>query len=690
MEVAIVDNASMLWRSESKDELPPPRLADGRTVEEVAKQLLAHTPWLIDPRRSKFIGYWDAIITLALAFTALVTPFEVALLPVKIDALFVINRVVDAVFLSNIIIQFCTMAEAGSSSSHAGTIWLAEPWPIAKKYMKTWFVVDLVAVLVGFSDFYVVTQPAPPSNAPADDSRSYLAMLKAIRLVRMLRLTRTSAITQRWQTRVSINYAMLAIIRCMIGVLLTSHWMACVWILQAHLAGTSPMLSWMGEKGYCVDDASVSAGYRCDDAPTLYTASLYFSVMTITSIGYGDIAAAANNSWEQAWCVALMLISSLVWAQVIGTYCGIVAQMNPEANAFHEIMDDLNRFMSREHVPREMRSRLREYFHQSKHLRVAVTQRRLLEAMPPSLKGEVTWVTNSTWIQKIQFLKKSPREFMVELATALTAMVYAPGDTLAIGCMYIVHRGFAMYQAKLATKGKVFGEDMILYSAHLRSNAQARAMNYLEVYYVSRRILLEIASHYPRTAAAIRRAAILIALRRELIIIAKFQIGASKNDTIGSTMRRMKDSSNRGATASVGQAATLIVSSRSFAVSQNAQKAVVASGVPGGPVVATSARSGGPMAATSTHLPKLVDEVAQVKAQVIKLSRDLARSEETREAAQAEATAQLTRVEKMMTTMAARLGDLTGGAPTAATPNPTAPAASKNLAGWTGRKPARV
>jgi len=96
------------------------------------------------------------------------------------------------------------------------------------------------------------------------------------------------------------------------------------------------------------------------------------------------------------------------------------------------------------------------------------------------------------------------------------------------------------------------------------------------------------------------------------------------------------------------------------------------------------------MVATSTHLPKLVDEVTQVKAQVMKLSRDLARSEEARESAQAESAAQLTRVEKMMTTMAARIAELTGGAPTAATPNPAAPATSKNMAGWTGRKPARV
>jgi len=33
---------------------------------------------LIDPRTSKFIGYWDMTTALALLFTALVTPWEVA------------------------------------------------------------------------------------------------------------------------------------------------------------------------------------------------------------------------------------------------------------------------------------------------------------------------------------------------------------------------------------------------------------------------------------------------------------------------------------------------------------------------------------------------------------------------------------------------------------------------------------
>merc|ERR1719230_1146557 len=146
--------------------------------------------------------------------------------------------------------------------------------------------------------------------------------------------------------------------------------------------------------------------------------------MTITSVGYGDIAATPFNHSEQAVCTTLMLISSVIYAQVIGTYCGVVASLNPEQQAFREKLDDLNRFMQREELPSEMRRRLREYFHQSKHLRLADTQRSLLLHMPPSLKGEVSWETNQAWLEKIWFLKNAPPNLMVEIAMSLNAMVY--------------------------------------------------------------------------------------------------------------------------------------------------------------------------------------------------------------------------------------------------------------------------
>ena len=59
--------------------------------------------WIIDPHKSTWLTYWDVVTALALGYTALVTPVEVAFLPTVpyelrwVDGLFLLNRVVDIV-----------------------------------------------------------------------------------------------------------------------------------------------------------------------------------------------------------------------------------------------------------------------------------------------------------------------------------------------------------------------------------------------------------------------------------------------------------------------------------------------------------------------------------------------------------------------------------------------------------------
>ena len=42
--------------------------------------------------------------------------------------------------------------------------------------------------------------------------------------------------------------------------------------------------------------------------------------MTITSIGYGDIAATSHNELELSICVVLMLASGIAWANFIAGF----------------------------------------------------------------------------------------------------------------------------------------------------------------------------------------------------------------------------------------------------------------------------------------------------------------------------------------------------------------------------------
>ena len=62
--------------------------------------------WVIDPNYALWTGWWDLGMMVLLTVVLFVTPYEVAFLSPNLDALFVINRVFDAIFMSDLVINF--------------------------------------------------------------------------------------------------------------------------------------------------------------------------------------------------------------------------------------------------------------------------------------------------------------------------------------------------------------------------------------------------------------------------------------------------------------------------------------------------------------------------------------------------------------------------------------------------------
>ena len=58
-------------------------------------------------------------------------------------------------------------------------------------------------------------------------------------------------------------------------------------------------------------------------------------------------------------------------------------------------------------------------------------------------------------------------------------MIFAPGELAPVGFLYIIHRGFALYIGQMLTSGRVWGDDVLLHSAHLRLKHSARSLHYL-------------------------------------------------------------------------------------------------------------------------------------------------------------------------------------------------------------------
>ena len=186
-------------------------------------------------------------------------------------------------------------------------------------------------------------------------------------------------------------------------------------------------------------------------------------------------------------------------------------------------MESLNSYMAAEAFPGELRRRLREYFNHHKVVRIAQARRELLDNMSPMLQGEVAWHVHHGWLMRVVFLHGAQQQFLVEVATHLRAIVFAPADMIPNGCLYIIHEGHVSLQKTKLQKGAWWGEDMVLHSVHLRSRFVARSITFSTCFFIDRDTLMNLAARYPATLKQIRRFAGMIALRRELILRARVQ-----------------------------------------------------------------------------------------------------------------------------------------------------------------------
>lgn len=131
--------------------------------------------------------------------------------------------------------------------------------------------------------------------------------------------------------------------RLLFFIFVMSHFFPLLFFVSSS-AGGFYMVSSLSE-GVAADTWATQAGieYGVENNPLeKYTSSLYWAMMTLTTIGYGDIV--ATNIYERVYVILLMMVSALVFAYVVGTMCSLVQGLNSQALYFQSMIDDVSSF----------------------------------------------------------------------------------------------------------------------------------------------------------------------------------------------------------------------------------------------------------------------------------------------------------------------------------------------------------
>eukprot|EP01029_Cantina_marsupialis_P032359 TRINITY_DN97_c0_g3_i6.p1 TRINITY_DN97_c0_g3~~TRINITY_DN97_c0_g3_i6.p1 ORF type:complete len:869 (+),score=219.48 TRINITY_DN97_c0_g3_i6:225-2831(+) len=469
-----------------------------KKVDPIAEALKNSTmPSSIIDARGNFMRNWDIASIFLLLFVAFFTPFESSFLEVSINIWFFVNRCIDVFFLVDMGINFF-LSYYDKDKNH-----VVSHKQIVSHYFRTWFIVDFLSIV----PFDMLEFVFPDSDIGKFKA---VRMLRLFRLFKLLRVLKASRILNRLEANYGISYAKSQLGKFFFAVIMFAHWTACLWHFISDESGEE---SWI-------------IFYEFDEDPPLlrYLASMYWSIMTVSTIGFGDIV--PQNPTERFLACLVMFIGTAIYAYVVGSVCGILSSIDPAKTHFRQSMDQLNLYMSENSLPMTLQRSLRDFFKHCRQLYRDKYYQSLLEEMTPQLRLEVAAHCHGAWISKVWFFNaeggNESQMFVPHIALKLQPVAFPPKENIIqmsepTETMYIVQRGLVAQLGKVLGTGKFFGEDMILHGA--KRHYQVTALTFVDLYRLTKKDMEEVLDTglFPKTKKKIRKAAIRLSLRREFV-----------------------------------------------------------------------------------------------------------------------------------------------------------------------------
>ncbi|XP_051992446.1 potassium voltage-gated channel subfamily H member 8-like [Xyrauchen texanus] len=454
-----------------------------------------------DAKKSRFIllhfstfkAGWDWLILLATFYVAVTVPYSVCFIGDHdfTRSTTVTDIAVEILFIIDIVFSFRT-----TYVSKSGQV-IFDARQICIHYMTTWFIIDLVAALP-FDLLYAFKVSVV----------SVVHLLKTVRLLRLLRLL------QKMDRYSQHSAVVLTLLMSMFALL--AHWMACIW----YIIGKKEMesntdnwdIGWLHELGKRLESPYEGVGTgvvngTVSNGPSLrsiYIAALYFTLSSLTSVGFGNVS--ANTDAEKIFSICTMLIGALMHALVFGNVTAIIQRMYSRWSSYHTRTKDLKDFIRVHHLPQSLKQRMLEYFQTTWSVNNGIDSNELLKDFPDELHSDIAMHLNKEILELSVFSSLS-HGCLRSLSLHIKMSFCAPGEYLlrqgdALQALFFVCSGSmevlkdSMVLAILG-KGDLIGANLAVDDRVIKTNADVKALTYCDLQCINLRGLYEVLDLYP-------------------------------------------------------------------------------------------------------------------------------------------------------------------------------------------------
>eukprot|EP00930_Biecheleria_cincta_P068506 TRINITY_DN5597_c0_g1_i1.p1 TRINITY_DN5597_c0_g1~~TRINITY_DN5597_c0_g1_i1.p1 ORF type:complete len:801 (-),score=121.56 TRINITY_DN5597_c0_g1_i1:61-2463(-) len=326
---------------------------------------------------------WDLVMIVTISILAVMLPFQAVYLgerPFR-QGWQVLRFTCDASFLVDIVVN------------------LASPWTDGTQvfftlresicmYAKSWLCVDLLA--------------AWPLSLSSDRVSIGYQLHWILKLAKCLKLA--VSLLPRLQRR--CHSLLLPYLKLILPVALVFHFLTCIW-------------GWLLVKD-SEDLHLVPIGQR-------YTADLYWLIMTITTVGFGDIT--ATGMAGQSFSILVMFLSSLYSGFVVSS---VSSGMKRVFDDQHELcMLQAGKLMSSHKVPRELQRRVEHFLSQRQDGSSLSNPSKLFPLLSQNLHKELVIELLRPTFLAFPLFQDGPDSFIAQLAQAHVWIEAQDGDLVA-------------------------------------------------------------------------------------------------------------------------------------------------------------------------------------------------------------------------------------------------------------------
>ncbi|XP_031285395.1 potassium channel AKT2/3 [Pistacia vera] len=386
------EDESLNLRNLSKVILPPLGVSS-------FNQYQTHSKWIVVPMDSRYRG-WESFMVVLVAYSAWVYPFEVAFLNSSPNKkLYIADNIVDLFFAIDIVLTFFV-----AYIDPRTQLLVRHPKKIAMRYISTWFLMDVASTIPFEALGYLIT-----GKEKVGLSYSLLGIL------RFWRLRRVKQLFTRLEKDIRFSYFWVRCARLLSVTLFLVHCAGCLYYLLADRY-PHPGKTWIG---------AWNPNYRETSLWIRYISAIYWSITTMTTVGYGDLHAV--NTVEMIFIIFYMLFNLGLTAYLIGNMTNLVVEGTRRTMEFRNSIEAASNFVSRNRLPPRLKVQILAYMclrFKAENL----NQHQLIEQLPKSICKSICQHLFFPTVEKVYFFKGVSREILLLLVAKMKAEYIPPRE----------------------------------------------------------------------------------------------------------------------------------------------------------------------------------------------------------------------------------------------------------------------